>query len=172
MEKNTGGVLPKGTKGPLVNLLINLSGENGDYWLDSLKKFLRREKLPEPPIDLFIQDLETRNRSKEKIKQMIQCFEAVPVVKEVKEFDEDLDIINIFVLPNLTCFVRDISEEHQQNALFCVRPNGRVIYYDDGGVDIDKIFKKWCKKEYPDLHVFYQELIRLGNLYEESIPEI
>ena len=46
MKKNTGLMLSE-VRGLLNNLNDNLSGEYGDYWLKTLKKMLRKEKLPE-----------------------------------------------------------------------------------------------------------------------------
>ena len=44
METNTHSVLLENASGPLIQLLTNLSGKDGNKWNEELKKFLRKEE--------------------------------------------------------------------------------------------------------------------------------
>ncbi len=53
LTKNTGSMLFEEARGPLTTLFINLSGKHADYWFESLKKMLRKEEIPPPPIEVL-----------------------------------------------------------------------------------------------------------------------
>ncbi len=176
MKKDTGLMLSK-IRGPLNNLLDNLSGEHGDYWLKALKKMLRQEEIPEPSAEIIeqIKPLDFRTKSNEKIKEIADYLKKIPTVESVHICeDDDMDLININVYPCLTDFLHKYDKK--DSAYFYLKTDGAIKI---GGVDLkdtDATYDKWCKKMKPkdgmSLKDFCKALIELGKMYEETVLQI
>jgi hypothetical protein len=170
-KKHTGLVLSE-ARGPLNNLLDNLSGENGEYWLEALKKLLRKEELPKMPTDLFMltKALDSKQTASEKINEWVQFFNSIPCVYEAHECDDE-DLIDICISPNLAHFLH--PDEMNDTALFTlgIDLSIRRIGYDDPVAEItDDIFNKWCKNKYDNIYTFYKALLELCEMYENAVP--
>ncbi len=168
---NTGLTLSE-IKGPLDNLLDNLSGEHADYWLDAIKKLLRKERLPEPPADVaFTKGLNTKIKALAKLKKWINFLNTIPVVYRTEICRDYLqDLIDIEVAPNLLSFLH--SPKDEDKALFCLKKvDGSVEYFNDSSAETDEIFDKWHENKYKDIYTFFKALIELGEMYEKAVPE-
>ncbi len=173
MKKDTGLALSD-IKGPLENLLNNLHGKHGDYWLEALKKMLRREELPELPVNLkksFV-SFDSRKRADSKLQEIVRYLKTIPVIHTVEICDEseDGDILNINVYPNLMNFIHD--ENSADDALFVLKMNHEVDRSSSSGENTDSTFETFCLDHYESLDEFCKAMIELGQKYEESIPKI
>ncbi|MEI7810457.1 MAG: hypothetical protein WCI41_02790 [bacterium] len=179
MEKQNTGLTLSQVKGPLSNLLDNLNGENGEYWLKALKKFLRKEEIPKPPIGAFIlfKGLNSKEKAKEKINEWINFLNTIPSVDEASEPQESYgEFIDIRVSPNLNYFLN--KNDNEDTALFSITTNGTIRSWKASGEKTDFIYDKWYKEIYKkekshcSIYSFYKALIKLGEMYENAIPDI
>lgn len=171
--KNTGLMLSE-TKGPLKNLLDNLSGENGNYWLIALKKMLRKERVPKLSSEdlklLMVSD--SKQVIEERLVGWVNALKSIPVVEEVRicSKEEVGDLIDIGVFSNIRTFYYGRDEEIDY-PLFVITTDFKVRHSkDDDGLETDKIYEGWKKDEYPDIYSFYKALIELSVLYKNAIP--
>lgn len=172
MSKKHTGLMLSEARGPLNNLFDNLSGEKGAYWLDALKKLLRKEKLPELPTNVlaFTKTLNSKEDAKQKLEEWVSLFNAIPSVYRARVCDEDDEIylIDIEVSSNLACFIH--GNENEDKALFSFGIYGSVDRTGASGEITDVTFNKWCKNEYKDLYTFYKALLNLSEMYQKVVP--
>lgn len=174
-KKNTGLMLSE-ARGPLNNLFDNLSGEHADYWLDALKKLLRKERLPELPTDdvSFVKGLNSKQKAQKNITKWIEFLNIIPSVFKAVIYNPNHadngndDVIDIDVHTNLASFLLNDVDAYQ--ATFCLKMNGSIKYFDDSSPTFDVIFENWKKKSYPDIYTFCKALIELSELYEKAVP--
>lgn len=175
MSKNTGVALSE-IKGPLTNLLNNLSGEHGYYWLSSLKKMLRKENLPERPTEIVQSLNPLRVSAREKLEKLAEYLRSIPVIHEVTicDIDEEGDLLNISVLPNLRFFIEGTVGEGFDSPLFWLKSDHTVQKGKTTEMDCtDKIFDNFCKQDqYENIIEFCNAMIELGNRYEASVPKV
>ncbi len=178
---NTGDVLPKSIKGPLINLLSNLSGEHSEYWLKALKKMLRKEEIPQPPPEVLkeMKSYDFRTAALERIQEIADYLKTISTIKEVCLVDDEHDLIgliNIGVYPNTTDFFREIK--NQEHAPFYLNTDGNVQVGKASEKDIDATYEKWVEKysfkenKSLPLKDFCKAVIDLGLMYEEAILKI
>lgn len=170
MAKNTGLLLSE-ARGPLNNLLDNLSGEHAEYWLKALKKLLRKEELPEPPKEVLdlLASLDSRKIAKDKIDYWVKILQAIPAVCEVIiSGPGEHCLIDMFVYPNLADFLTENKEDNR--ALFTLGVDGKVDYIRTGKEITDDVFENWSKTVYIDIYTFCKEVIKLGELYQQAVP--
>ncbi len=177
MENNTGLTLSQ-IKGPLTNLLENLSGEHCEYWLGALKKLLRKEKLPNPPDEVLkqMESYDFRTASLQKIKHIADYLKNIPTVNIASIVDdEDRGLINIGIYANVTDFLRQIKD--QDDASFYLQANGKIKSGSVDEKDADETYDNWYEKyfkesEMMDLKDFCKAIIELGQMYEDAILQI
>lgn len=170
MKENTGLMLSE-VRGPLKNLLDNLSGENADYWLNALKKMLRKEEFSKTPNNSkeFIAELDFREKSMKKLEEWIELLNALPAVCEASICsDGNKGMIDIEVHPNFNQFLN--NEKNRDGALFLLLTNGNVERIAVATEITDETFNKCFKNIYKDIYEFYKALIKLGEMYYEAIP--
>jgi hypothetical protein len=161
MKKHTGLMLPD-VQGPLKNLLSNLSGDKADYWLRSLKKFLRQENPfildhPYPKEEVshpFFTSIDNR------IDAWIELFERnLSKVCSVERNEiKELPIIISVRTSNSTNNTRD---------QFVVRLSG-IVSFMDGDEFEDPTYKTWKREYRPDglmIEDFFDALRWLEVLY-------
>jgi len=170
MKGNTGLMLYQ-IRGPLNNLLDNLSGENGNYWLEALKKMLRKEetqkKLP-AEILAITEALNSRENANIEIEEWVKYLNFIPSVCEANS-SEDEDLIDINVYPNLASFLHE--DKDADTALFVLETNGCVRRTAKSGERTDDVFDKWCKNSYENISSFYRALIELCKMYKDAVPK-
>ncbi len=183
MDKNNTGLALSEVRGPLNNLFDNLSGEHGEYWLTALKKLLRKEEIPEPPIKV-LQAISKQNlhreKMREKVKVITKYIEKIPVVDEVhiiQQEDQDNDLITISVYASIATFFHNM--EDCDTASFHLRTDGTMLVGNIESlreVDIDPIYQKWCEqfnvKGTMTLKDLCTALIELGKMYEKTVLDI
>jgi hypothetical protein len=172
---NTGLVLSK-VRGPLNNLLDNLSGDHADYWLRALKKMLRKEELPMPPKEVqeFLEKLESKEILRQKLNEWISFLEKIPVVVKVEETNpEDTDLLCIFFYQTTSLFLKAEKDSMTDFGMFMLKSDGTVYLLNDFENNVlDKVYKKWRKEEYSNLHEFSKALLELGNLYQSGVSNL
>lgn len=177
MEKeNTDLVLSK-VRGPLSNLLTNLSGRHGEFWLESLNRLLRKEDLPEMPKEILEEITNPLKRSKEKLQETVNYLKTIPVVRNAEIDDEHTlpGIINITVQSTIKDFISKTTDNETNGVLFYLdEKTGKIetVNYDEG--DSDDIFDSWIEGEFDGDNIasFCKSLICLSKRYEKHITEI
>lgn len=174
--ENTGSMLFDDVRGPLTNLFANLSGKHSDYWLESLKKMLRKEEIPSPPIEV-LEAVQSKNKSKEKIEALINFLKSIPVVYDVEIGSlHSSYFLDILVHPNVLSF------SGLQEGVFHY---GRFYLKDDFSFEYKKNFRLTRSKEneifyafltdyegsYKNIEGFSKALYDLGIIYQKNIPE-
>ncbi len=169
MSKKHTGLMLSEARGPLNNLLDNLSGENGDYWLEALKKLLRKEEIPKLPKKVlsYAHAMNSRDDIAEKIEEWMDLILSVPSVIYANNCDKD-DLLDIEVLSNLADFIN--ADYDHDAALFTLKSDGTVKRQSRSGERTDITFEKWCKDSYENISVFYDALLELSELYRNVIP--
>lgn len=166
-------------RGPLAKLLENLSSEHGDYWLAALKKMLRKEKLPEPSAEVLkqMEAPDFRSAPLQKIQAIADYLSAIPTVTMVGIIDdEERDLLNLGVYPNVTDFLRKI--EDQDDAPFYLGVDGKIRAGKVEEKDADATYYEWHKTYFKEnestmaLKDFCEALVNLGEMYEKSILQI
>ena len=176
MANDTGLMLSE-ARGPLNNLLDNLSGVHASYWLTALKKMLRKEEIPEPPLEVLemMKKLNTRADTIERLEQLKSFFEKIPVVKVVELSEEDWgngNIMSVGVYPNLIAFIE--GENYNGDiAYFTIKIDGTVENTSSSNdYDKDQLFIKWegDKADFRSHKAFVEALFELGSICKNAIP--
>lgn len=174
MQENTGLTLSE-VKGLLANLNDNLSGKDGIYWFEALKKLLRKEEIPLRTIEVIKTLNPLRLSAKEKLEKLSEYLMTIPVVHKVTICDEgeEGDILNINVLPNLMSFVRGTISEDFDSPCFTLAKNHEVFLCKVTDSDeIDGTFNTWSQEDYESIDEFCKALLELGKMYEQSVPTV
>ena len=171
MKTNTGLALSK-VKGPLTTLNNNLSGENGEYWLNALKKLLRQEEIPDPLDDLTpIIDVLHKNTDR-RVHDWMNLFRTIPAVLEVELAEDKWDGV-LFIITISTSLKSFLSRSLFEDSMnYGIKPNGDLK--DGGGSfgDTDVIHDKWCKDgSSQNISEFYEALIKLSKMYQDGLPK-
>jgi len=171
MSKKHTGLMLYQVRGPLNNLLDNLSGENGAYWLEVLKKLLRKEEPPKMPANVlaFTKALNSKKIASEKIEEWAKLLNSIPSVHNVHICDDDA-LLDIEVSPNIAHFLH--NDEHEDTALFVLEIKGSIKHLDGAGEVTDTTFDKWVKDSYKDIYTFYEALLELCEMYQNAVPSV
>jgi hypothetical protein len=175
MQQNTGVMLSE-AKGPLNNLMDNLSGEHSDYWLKALRKLLRQEEIPEPPPEVLktLKSFNQRGMAKKKMDDLVNYLNTIPAVHRARLCDDDTrNIMDIEVYANFASFLHGNKDSNEDQALFTLTQDRQVAII--GGVDhriYDKTFDSFNAGRFSDLQAFVKALIWLGKEYVKNSPSI
>ena len=176
MQENA-GLMHSETGGPLKKLIENLSGKNGEYWLQKLKSMLRGEPPPVPPQEILneMRGFQTRKSAKQAVEKIRDYLITIPVVQYAHICEDgDPSLINIGVYARLDYFLQGEIQQDSDTAYFYLEANGIVTC---GGVDeddADLIYDKWEERfdKEPNLKDFCVALLDLGKMYEEAVLSI
>ncbi len=177
MQKENTGLMLSKVRGPLTNLLENLSGPHGEFWLKSLNKLLRKEEFPEVPKEILEELSNPLKKSRKKLQETVNYLKTIPVVRNA-EIDDDHTlpgIINITVQSTIKDFVSKATNNDTNGVLFYLdEKTGKIetVSYDED--DSDDIFNSWIENKFngDDIANFCKSLINLGKRYEEHITKI
>ncbi|MCC7436737.1 hypothetical protein IT402_02600 [Candidatus Nomurabacteria bacterium] len=174
-QNNTGLTLSE-ARGPLTNLLSNLSGENGAEWLSSLKLMLRGAKPKlQSEVHKTVEKLYSKELAKEKVQGWGTLLMTIPAVHDIhiiEKDDEDEGIMNIMVHSCLGSFLHISEEQDWDTAVYYWEGNGTIIKGKFGGEkDDDPTFNTWSQDKYDSIVDFARALIELGDMYNKYIPD-
>lgn len=169
------GMMLSEFEGPLKNLLSNLSGKNGDYWLEALKKFLRKEDLPLPPIEVMKDLNPTLVSAREKMEKLTTYLKSLTVVHDVYDVcgSEEAELLIIGIYPNLRTFIDQQMPLGFGPVIFYVNSKFQVSgFYEKNDDFIDHIFRENISdtQSYPTITDFSEQMEILAKKYQESIP--
>jgi hypothetical protein len=189
MSKKDTGLMLSEVKGLLNNLNENLSGKDFDYWLKALKKLLRKEELPEPPVVPLVIFKDFEKEVNQKIEKWIEALDKLPIVSIVERQPKDFQtIINLVLHSNLKSMLSDSDEDTLD---FMIASDGTIYkgdYYSerDGNQTNtfrpDSIFEKWIDQfdvngsnllikngKVVFLNDFYNSLVELILSYQKGL---
>ncbi len=177
MQKDTGVTLSE-VKGLLANLNDNLSGKDGNYWIEATKKLLRKEEIPPRPPEVIKNFNSQRISAREKLQEIVDYLNTLPAVHEATLCSEDDggDLISIHLYNNLITFINGYT--NNDTPLFSLGSDNIITRIGGGAEDdlADYTFKEWVEDTntfaYDSINKFCKAIIKLGNMYEKSVPKV
>ena len=115
-----------------------------------------------------------------KLEKLAEYIRTIPVIYEVTicDIEEDGDILNISVVPNLISFIKGCDPDASM-PLFCLTKDHTVTAFSVTEMehDTDHIFGEHCgdenyEKNYENISDFCKAMIELGKKYEDAVPQV